>query len=139
MSVNSQVAVSEILRCYRQLLCQASIIPNVDTRRAQQTEIRDKFRKHACEKDKAIISNLQQDAKSRLAYLKMITPRAGRSHSKSSKSGRKVYVVREGKVVDGEGASEDKAKYTNWGMGNPDPASVKRHWDLFEKQKRIGL
>jgi hypothetical protein len=28
---------------------------------------------------------------------------------------------------------------SNWGMGNPDPAAVRKHWQLFRKQVKLGL
>ncbi|KNC79710.1 hypothetical protein SARC_07904 [Sphaeroforma arctica JP610] len=101
-----------------------------------------------------MIASLEHEALSRMAYLKMITPRKASSTRQSASplqsdqanqkrdrnlSGRVTYVVRKGLVVEGQGEGEDKAKYTTWGAGNPDPTAVKKHWDLFERQKKIGL
>jgi hypothetical protein len=61
--------------------------------------------------------------------------------------GSRRYVVQDGRVVEvgahGELAvsAEEKARYKNWGAGNMDPDSVRRHESLmrrFRFEDRIG-
>jgi hypothetical protein len=80
------------------------------------------------------IKELLDTAHKKLGYLKVITPRRPADAADELLGGAKRYIVHDGRVVEydgkggeGDAGARDKARYSNWGPGNVDPAALARH------------
>eukprot|EP00123_Amoebidium_parasiticum_P020177 comp44137_c0_seq1/m.47504 comp44137_c0_seq1/g.47504 ORF comp44137_c0_seq1/g.47504 comp44137_c0_seq1/m.47504 type:complete len:133 (-) comp44137_c0_seq1:26-424(-) len=127
----------QVLRLYRNILRQIYLMPNELQRHGAWAEARGLFRMHASETDPKAIDALVGEGEAKLKYLRMVTPRM--KGAKTEGGHKKKFVMVNGQLVEGSGESRDRAPISNWGMGNPDPAAVKKHWGLFRKQVRLGL
>ncbi len=50
----------------------------------------------------------------------------------SKKQGK--FVVRDGKVVEGEAEKRTSVDFSNWHAGNADPEDLRRHKELLDRQ-----
>jgi hypothetical protein len=112
-----------VLRVYKQLLMQASRLPQAESA-AAVSAIREGFRSHAGENEEQV-GTLLQEAQSRLSFIKMVTPRHSRVEQSAPK---KVLYMDDGKAVEGsQGHRRSRAAHSNWSGSNLDPDSVKTH------------
>ena len=44
-----------------------------------------------------------------------------------------VYVLKDGKLVKGEGRKREEVMFSNWYWSNADPEDIKRHWELMDR------
>jgi len=47
-------------------------------------------------------------------------------------------VLRNGKLVKGEGETREKATYSNWYCSNADPEDIRKHRELMDRQHYKG-
>lgn len=74
------------------------------------------------------VTELLSDAKKRLEFMYSLIPRHKRpDFRKTAQTASATFVVKDGVVVDGRAVAKEKARYSNWGMGNLDPDDVARH------------
>ena len=57
----------------------------------------------------------------------------------STKGGVKTFVMRDGKLVEGEAKKRAAAEYINWCCSNPDPGDVLKHRQLLDRQHYLGI
>mmetsp|Transcript_9382 Transcript_9382/g.31780 ORF Transcript_9382/g.31780 Transcript_9382/m.31780 type:complete len:130 (+) Transcript_9382:35-424(+) len=123
------MARGEALAMYRRLFRHVQLLPP-PRKAAALAELREGFRKHAGESDARRVGQLLQEARSKLAFLRMLTP-IPRS-DRGGRSGR--FVLRDGSLV--EGAAEDlgAARHAAFSGANVDPDALARHRSLVERQ-----
>eukprot|EP00128_Syssomonas_multiformis_P000145 Colp12_sorted_trinity150504_noHs@14635 len=124
------MSAMSVLSLYRSLLRRAKHL-EASKQAAFIEEIRTLFRRDDMQKD---LDALLKVANGKMEYLQMVT----RVPKSQQQSGRRVFVFREGKLVEGYSERPGHA-ISNWGQGNLDPADVRRHWKLFERQRKAGL
>eukprot|EP00512_Aurantiochytrium_limacinum_P000386 CAMPEP_0171491306 /NCGR_PEP_ID=MMETSP0958-20121227/3788_1 /TAXON_ID=87120 /ORGANISM="Aurantiochytrium limacinum, Strain ATCCMYA-1381" /LENGTH=101 /DNA_ID=CAMNT_0012024713 /DNA_START=273 /DNA_END=578 /DNA_ORIENTATION=+ len=93
-------------------------------------EIREKFKANRTEASPEKIRELLEVAQSKLGYLKIVTPRGGRSTSSSSTGGRSRLVFRNGEWVEGGSSILDKRPLSQMDMNE----AMSRHRYLLERQ-----
>ena len=93
------------------------------------------------------VRELLEVAQQKLGYLRVVTPRRADDDELLGVGGARRYVVHDGRVVEvdaGAGAAGDdrgRPAVKNWGAGNMDPDSVRRHEGLmrrFRFEDRVG-
>jgi len=121
---------------------QSFLIPSKDKRENITNEIRSEFRKYKNETDNEVIYKQLKKASDKFGYICMITPK--RVHAETQHiSGKTQYMKVDGEWLDINQASTDdiekkeRAVWSNWGRGNLDPDSVKRHEYLVRRQNYL--
>eukprot|EP00906_Rhabdomonas_costata_P029301 RCo041366 len=95
-------ARKELLRMYRLLLQAAWKLPAID-REATISETRNHFRSLSCKTDEAELQVEMERAHSRLAFIKMMTPKipvTTPNTTAEGPSGKTRFALRQGKVVE---------------------------------------
>ena len=129
MAANQSTAV---LSTYRALAKLVRRLPE-----KQQTgawsQLREGYRKNADESDPEKISNLIEEAGKKIAFLRIVTPKAS-----SNQSGVTRWVYSKGERDENGEATPRKTRQvvSNFDGGNLDPCSVKRH---NQQLKRAGF
>lgn len=49
-----------------------------------------------------------------------------------------TYVLRDGKLVPGQGETREQAQYSNWYCSNADPEDIRRHRELMDRMHYRG-
>jgi len=52
--------------------------------------------------------------------------------------GTGTYILRNGKLVEGEGAKREQATFSNWYCSNADPEDIRRHRELMDRMNYRG-
>ena len=88
------------------------------------------------------IRELLATAQSKLSYLKIITPRVTEDADGEGNGGKRRYVIRDGHVVEvDQTSSAGSSKFggsstvKNWGPGNMDADSLRRHESLMQRYR----
>jgi len=92
---------SRVLGAYKELLSLIKRLPR-DQQSQALIEARHKIRTHAAEKDAARQLELFKDLCAKISYLRVVTPR---TPGVTSSIGAGHYVLRDGELVPGTGAS----------------------------------
>ncbi len=129
-----------VLSTYRRLLVQASRLPNAEEAARARAAIRGGFRAGAGERDAAAAGALLADARSRLSFLRMRTPRqvgdgeaarGGGAAAAATVRGGGRFVVRGGVVTEVEAGADlgvrGRAAVNGFAEGNLDADAVRRH------------
>lgn len=61
-----------------------------------------------------------------------------REEEKSGIDGSGTYVLRNGKLVKGEGEKREKAQFSNWYCSNADPEDIRKHRELMDRMNYKG-
>ena len=127
-----------IVVLYRKMLKQSLLLPTIEKRANTINEIRTSFRNFKSETNEDIIKQQLKKANDKFGYLCMITPK--RVHTETPQiDGKSQFVKVEGEwkninAIDDDITKKDKATWSNWGMGNLDPDSVRKHEQLLRRQ-----
>lgn len=54
------------------------------------------------------------------------------------KTGRKTFVMRNGKLVPGKAEKREATPYSNWTGGNADPEDIRRHREMMDRMSYRG-
>jgi hypothetical protein len=120
---------STVLSLYRRLYRRAELLPT-PKRASALEELRCGFRDNAHVSDQPALAKLVQQANSKLAFLKMITPTPRGEIGAST--GR--YVFRDGEMHQGQAIAHQGARHSAYDATNLDPEAVSRHHRLIERQ-----
>ncbi|KAK8810670.1 hypothetical protein WA158_007245 [Blastocystis sp. Blastoise] len=103
--------MSAVRHLYKELIQVSKRLP-IEQQPQALKEIRETFHQNMNKTDEAEIASLMEKGKSRLGFLRMITPRVPSTKTEST-----TYIVNEkGELVEGHSVSEDKAKLSHWGF-----------------------
>ena len=67
-----------------------------------------------------------------------MNPKVAMKEKDEGITGSGTYVLRNGKLVKGEGEVREKATYSNWYCSNADPEDIRRHRELMDRQHYKG-
>jgi len=63
---------------------------------------------------------------------------ADQAQDESGLKGSGTYVLRDGKLVPGKGATREQATFSNWYCSNADPEDIRRHRELMDRMHYRG-
>lgn len=118
-----------VLTLFRRLRRRIGSLP-ADRRTDALAQLRQGFRANQHVTNDSELAKLVQQANSKLAYLRMITPTPRNEMGASSGS----YVFRDGRVQQGRADAVAGARHSAYDATNIDPDALSRHRQLIERQ-----
>lgn len=124
------VSPSQIRNLYAALMHRVQALPQ-RVRDRTVKDVEDLFQGWEKFSNPALLEDLQTKAQNKLTILEMSTPDL---EPGEASTGRKSYVVENGVVREGKGEEKAKVDFSNWYAGNVDPADLRKHKELLERQ-----
>lgn len=137
MSAPPAITRTHILSTYRTLSRLIKGLPSNQKPQQQLASVQKTFRENTTLTDPIEIESYIQKAGEKIAYYRIITPKASSSISSSSGTKRWVYTKDGAVEIDGEGRARLNGRVvSNWDGNNLDPCSIKTHQGQL---KRMGF
>mmetsp|Transcript_17608 Transcript_17608/g.16837 ORF Transcript_17608/g.16837 Transcript_17608/m.16837 type:complete len:100 (+) Transcript_17608:645-944(+) len=92
------------------------------------------------EEERKKFENLEKDLEGKIDG-EIFMDMQGNLSFKDTEGGLKesgTYVLRDGKLVRGEGEKREMAQYSNWYCSNADPEDIRRHRELMDRMSYKG-
>lgn len=129
-SLEYMVSPSQLKTLYAALMHRANLLPT----RVRDRTVRDidsLFHNWESLSNPSLLESIYSQAQSKLTILEMSSPDVPPA---PTDAGKKTYIVQQGEVREGTGSEKTKVDFSNWYAGNVDPADLKRHKELLERQ-----
>ncbi len=124
------VSPSQLRSLYAALMQRAQVLPQ-RVRERTVKDVEELFQGWEGLNNSALLEDLHTKAQNKLTILEMSSPDIAPGETEV---GRKSYVVENGAVREGKGGEKIKVDFSNWYAGNVDPADLRKHKELLERQ-----
>jgi len=135
---SSAITKTQILSTYRTITRLIKGLPPNQKPQQQLASVQKSFRENSTLTDPLEIKSCFQKAGEKIAYYRIITPKASSSIASGSNGTKRWVYTKDGPVeIDGEGKARLNGRViSNWDGKNLDPCSIKTHQGQL---KRMGF
>mmetsp|Transcript_15644 Transcript_15644/g.23439 ORF Transcript_15644/g.23439 Transcript_15644/m.23439 type:complete len:148 (-) Transcript_15644:552-995(-) len=135
---SSAITRTQILSTYRTITRLIKGLPSNQKPQQQLASVQESFRENTSLTDPLEIKSSFQKAGEKIAYYRIITPKASSSSTSGSNGTQRWVYTKDGAVeIDGEGKARLNGRViSNWDGKNLDPCSIKTHQGQL---KRMGF